>query len=117
MILGFRALCYEILNQEDRVTVYSEPITPPAETYIESLMLLSGRVWKVVRRKWIQLLVEIGMKNPRNKIRLSELYIKHYKTLMTDYLGNYLGTFCHKVNSTSQDSTVWKIHDFSLTQF
>ena len=64
-------------------------------------MLLSGRVWKVVRRKWIQLLVEIGMKNPRNKIHLSELYIKHYKTLMTDFLGNCLGTFPQKVNATS----------------
>ena len=90
-LLGFRALCYEILNQEDKVTSLD------GYTYIENFITKSGIVWKSVRRRWIQLLVEVGLKNPKNKIPLSMLYLKHYRTLMTDYLGtifkNYILTF------------------------
>ena len=38
----------------------------------------------------MELLVEVGLKNPKNKITLSELYIKHYQTIMTDFLGIYI---------------------------
>ena len=61
-------------------------------TYLEKLLTKSGRVWKTVRRKWMELLVEVGLKNLKNKIAFSELYIKHYQTIMTDFLGMLFDT-------------------------
>ena len=76
-------------------------------SYIENFITKSGIVWKSVRRRWIQLLVEVGLKNPKNKIPLSMLYLKHYRTLMTDYLGtifnNYMLNTYYKIKIKSGD--------------
>ena len=99
---GFRALFFQVLMTEDP-KIDSERET---KTFMEKLLTTSAITWKSVRKAWMELVVEVALKTPENKIKLGEVYLKHYQSLMNDYMNDDQEPDVSIVNLTVQILTV-----------
>ena len=99
---GFRALFFQVLMTEDP-KIDSEQET---KTFMEKLLTTSAITWKSVRKAWMELVVEVALKTPENKIKLGEVYLKHYQSLMNDYMNDDQEPDVSIVNLTVQILTV-----------
>ena len=97
---GFRALFFEVLMTED------SSIDAENWTFMEKILTKSAITWKSIRRSWMELLVEVALKTPENKIKLGEVYLNHYQALMNDYMNDDQEPDVSIVNLTVQILTV-----------
>ena len=79
---GFRALFFEVLCMEDST------IDDENQTFLVKLLTKSSITWKAVRRAWIELIVEVAMKNHENKMILSKYFLENYKVIMYDFMSD-----------------------------
>ncbi len=73
---------------------------------IEALLVKSGYVWKEVRHAWLGLLTEGPMKEYEMKLEVAKLYVKNYKTIMFDFIGDDQESDVSITNLTVQLFTV-----------
>lgn len=82
MCSGFRDLFFQVLQMEDDL------IDDEKNTFLVKLLTKSSMTWKAVRRASMELIVEVALKSPETKLKLGQVYLENYRTIMVDFMSD-----------------------------